>query len=287
MRFVRFTKDGVRGVGIRAGGVIRGWLETEPGWPGDLPGFLGTGIDGLSAYGHTLGRGRAYDPGEIVIQVPLPRPPKIVCVGLNYRDHTAESGFEQPAFPTFFGRFAHGLVPHEAHLIAPSVSDSFDFEGELAVVIGRSGRRIAKADALAHVIGYAIFNDGSVREFQHRSPQWMIGKNFDHSGGFGPDFVTADELPPGAAGLNITTRLNGTVVQSSNTDLLVFDIPTLIASLSEAMTLEIGDVIVTGTPSGVGHAREPKLYMKPGDRCEVEVEGLGVLVNPIAAEPAA
>jgi acylpyruvate hydrolase len=284
MRFVRFTQGGVPGLAVRAGALLRGRLASDPDFPGDLPNFLGLGAEGLQGLGASLGRGPAFDPDEVEYAVPLPRPPKIVCVGLNYFDHTAESGYEQPTFPTFFGRFASGLVPHGAAILAPDASDTLDFEGELAIVIGRSGRRIAKSEAMAHVLGYSIFNDGSVREYQFKSPQWMIGKNFDRTGGFGPELVTRDELPERAAGLKIETRLNGAVVQSSNTDLLVFDLPSIIAHLSEAMTLEVGDVIVTGTPSGVGHAREPRLYMRPGDICEVEVEGLGVLRNPIAAE---
>ncbi|MEE8536089.1 MAG: fumarylacetoacetate hydrolase family protein, partial [Kiloniellales bacterium] len=146
------------------------------------------------------------------------------------------------------------------------------------------GRHIPKERALDHVIGYSIFNEGSVRDYQFKSSQWAMGKNFDASGSFGPDIVTADELPPGGAGLRIHCRLNGDTVQDSSTDDLIFDVPTLVSSLSEVMTLEPGDVIVTGTPPGVGFVRKPPLFMKPGDTCEVEIEGIGTLRNPVVAE---
>ena len=164
------------------------------------------------------------------------------------------------------------------------MSDKLDYEGELVAVIGRGGRDIAKERALDHVAGYSIFNDGSVRDYQLRTPQWTVGKNFDGTGAFGPYFVTADQLPKGAAGLSLQTRLNGTVMQSTSTSDMVFDVATLVSLLSVAMTLEPGDVIVTGTPAGVGGARKPPVFMKPGDICEVEIEGIGVLRNAIAAQ---
>ncbi len=231
--------------------------------------------------------GSEISPAEISHLPVLSEPGKILCVGLNYRDHSAESGFKQPTYPTLFARFSTSLIGHEEPLIRPRVSDSLDFEGELAVIIGRRGRRISEAQALDFVAGYSIFNDGSVREYQHKTPQWTVGKNFDGTGSFGPEFVTASELPAGASGLKIETRLNGETVQSSNTGEMVFDVRSLIATISEAMTLEPGDVIVSGTPSGVGHARTPRLYMKPGDVCEIEVEGLGILRNTIMDEGSA
>jgi len=168
--------------------------------------------------------------------------------------------------------------------VRPQASDTLDYEGELAVVIGGAGRHIPLPQALSHVAGYSIFNDGSVREYQHKTPQWTVGKNFDGTGAFGPVLVTSDELPGGARGLSIETRLNGNVVQSSNTDRLIFDVATLISTISQAITLSVGDVLVTGTPSGIGHARNPKLYLKPGDVCEIEIAGLGVLRNTVADE---
>jgi 2-keto-4-pentenoate hydratase/2-oxohepta-3-ene-1,7-dioic acid hydratase in catechol pathway len=165
-------------------------------------------------------------------------------------------------------------------------SEGLDFEGEIAVILGKSGRHISKDDALSHVAGYSLFNDGSVREYQFKTPQWTVGKNFDGTGAFGPDLVTADELPPGVKGLRLETRLNGEVVQSASTDDMVFDVASLISIISEAITLEAGDVIVSGTPAGIGWARNPKLLMKAGDVCEVSVEKIGTLRNAVADEAA-
>ena len=218
----------------------------------------------------------------------LPAPEKIMCAGLNYADHSAESGFKQPDYPALFPRFSSSLVGHKAPIIRPLASDTLDFEGEVAAIIGRGGRHIPKATALDHVAGYALFNDASVREYQFKGgTQWTMGKNFDGTGAFGPWFVTADELPPGLRGLRLQTRLNGAVVQSASTDDLVFDIATLVSIISQGITLVPGDVIVSGTPGGVGHARTPRLYMHAGDTCEVEVEGVGLLLNPIMDEVAA
>jgi 2-keto-4-pentenoate hydratase/2-oxohepta-3-ene-1,7-dioic acid hydratase in catechol pathway len=183
-----------------------------------------------------------------------------------------------------FNRFNTSLTGHGQAILRPLVSDSLDFEGELAVVLKSGGRHIPRAQALSHVAGYSIFNDGSVREYQFKSPQWTIGKNFDATGGFGPYLVTPDELPAGASGLRLETRLNGVVVQLANTADMLFDVAALIAILSEAVTLQAGDVIVAGTPSGIGWAREPKLLMRHGDVCEVSIEGLGVLINTVADE---
>jgi 2-keto-4-pentenoate hydratase/2-oxohepta-3-ene-1,7-dioic acid hydratase in catechol pathway len=183
-----------------------------------------------------------------------------------------------------FARFSSSLIGHKAPLIRPRVSAQFDYEGELVAVIGRSGRRIPKAEALDHVVGYSIFNDASVRDYQLRTTQWTVGKNFDGTGAFGPWLVTPDELPPGASGLKLQTRLQGQVVQQASTADLIFDIAALVSLLSEAFTLEAGDVIVTGTPSGVGFARKPPLFMKAGDTCEVEIEGIGTLINPVVDE---
>ncbi|MBS0342698.1 MAG: fumarylacetoacetate hydrolase family protein [Proteobacteria bacterium] len=218
---------------------------------------------------------------------PIAHPPKILCVGLNYADHRAEARVRPaPAFPDFFVRFASTLVGHGGVLLKPRVSQEFDYEGELAVVIGKGGRAIRKEDALAHVAGYSIFNDASVRDYQFRASQWTWGKNFDATGAFGPELITPDELPRSVKeGLQIQTRINGQVVQSASTADLIFDLPQLIAMASEGMTLEPGDVIVTGTPSGVGMAREPQLFLQAGDMVEVRIEGIGVLRNFVEDEP--
>ncbi|MBN3815836.1 fumarylacetoacetate hydrolase family protein [Paraburkholderia sp. Se-20369] len=280
MRFVSFLKDGKSLLGVREAGRIRVVSEES------LESLLARGVD-LIAYGQPGANVEFVDPDTVTWLPPLRRPPKIICVGLNYADHTKESKYEQPDYPTLFFRVNTSLIAHEQPMVRPRVSDSLDFEGEIAVVLGKGGRHIAKENALSHVAGYALFNDGSVREYQFKSPQWTVGKNFDGTGAFGPDLVTCDELPPGARGLRLETRLNGEVVQSANSDQMVFDVATLISIISEAITLEPGDVIVSGTPSGIGWAREPKLLMKAGDVCEVSVEGIGTLRNMIIDEPGA
>jgi acylpyruvate hydrolase len=234
---------------------------------------------------------RSVPPGAVELAAseleflpPLRRPPKIICAGLNYSEHSKETGNAVSTYPALFARFASGLVGHGQPIVRPAISDQLDYEGELVAVIGRPGRRIKREDALGHVLGYSLFNDGSIRDYQLRTSQWTVGKNFDGTGAFGPWIVTADQLPPGAANLRLETRLNGEVVQSASTNDLIFNVETLVCLLSEAFTLERGDVIVTGTPSGVGLARKPPLWMKPGDTCVIEIEGIGVLSNPIVQE---
>jgi 2-keto-4-pentenoate hydratase/2-oxohepta-3-ene-1,7-dioic acid hydratase in catechol pathway len=214
---------------------------------------------------------------------PIPNPGKILCIGLNYRKHAEETGSPIPAYPIVFCRYNNTLTPHNGKMPRPSHSEQLDWEAELAVIIGRKCRNVAKEKALSVVAGYACFNDGSVRDWQRKSGgQFTLGKNFDGSGGFGPDIVTSDELPKGAAPLRIMTRVNGEVMQDSNTDDLIFDVPTLVHELSKVMTLDPGDIIITGTPSGVAMARKPQPWLKPGDVCEVEIETIGLVRNVIA-----
>jgi len=285
MRFTRF--NGPRGTGlalVNGDGSATGLYEDDPRFPGTLSALIKRGGDALQVAAHAFIEGEAIDLSEVERLPPLPNPSKIICVGLNYADHSAESGYKLPDYPTLFARFPSSLIGHGAPILRPNISEQLDYEGELVAVIGKRGRAIPKQDALAHVVGYSVFNDGSVRDYQHRTPQWTVGKNFDDTGAFGPDFVTADELPEGGRGLRIETRLNGEVVQSATTADLVFDVATLVSTISEVCTLLPGDVIVTGTPSGIGAARKPPLWMKPGDICEVEIERVGLLRNPIAQE---
>jgi acylpyruvate hydrolase len=284
VRFIRFEDAGGVGLGLEANGAVHGLHENDKNFPGTLAALVGHGRAGLQKAGERLAAGAKIDIAKAKILPPFPAPPKIICVGLNYRDHSAESGFKQPDYPTLFTRFATSLVGQGAPVVRPKVSDKLDYEGELVAVIGKGGRHISLKSALEHVVGYSIFNDVSVRDYQFKSPQWTVGKNFDGTGPFGPVFVTADELPAGAKGLKIQTRLNGAVMQDADTDDMVFDVATLIAAISEAITLESGDVIVTGTPSGVGQSRKPPVFMKAGDRVEVEIEKIGVLSNPIVDE---
>lgn len=215
----------------------------------------------------------------------IPNPGKIICIGLNYREHAKEGGNPIPDYPAVFMRVTTSLVAHGQPILRPPVSDKLDYEAELAVVIGRSATRVTAGRALDHVAGYACFNDGSVRNYQRKSTQWTMGKNFDQTGGFGPVLVTADELPDGARGLSVVSRVNGVVMQDGNTSDMIFDVATLIEILSEVMTLEPGDVIATGTPAGVGYARTPPLFLKPGDICDVEIGSIGTLSNPIQDTP--
>ena len=226
----------------------------------------------------------SHPVSEITPALPVARPGKIVCLGLNYAEHAREGGYDIPDYPALFLRTASSMVPAEAPMVLPTASETFDYEAELMVIVGRGGRHISEARALHHVFGYTAFNDGSVRAYQRKTHQWTAGKNFDGTGAVGPVVVTQDELPDGASGLEIRTRLNGETVQESTTADMIFTVSRTIAILSEIMTLEPGDMIAFGTPPGVGHARRPQLWMKAGDVVEVEIEGIGICRNPIVAE---
>ena len=220
-----------------------------------------------------------------VTMLPLiPNPGKIVCMGLNYADHAKEGGNARPEYPSFFLRGNSSMVGHNQPIVRPKASTQLDYEAELAVIIGKKARHLTADNALDCIAGYSCFNDGSIRNYQRKSSQWTIGKNFDGTGPFGPCLVTPDELPPGAAGLRIQSRLNGKVMQDANTDVFLWNVVEALRIITECMTLEPGDVIITGTPAGVGYARTPPVWMAPGDVCEIEVEGVGILSNPIVDE---
>ena len=219
--------------------------------------------------------------GDVKYQPVIPRPGKILCAGINYRSHAAETGRELPMQPSMFVRFADTLVGHGGEMIRPAVSDNFDFEGELALVIGKAGRHIKAEGALDHVAGYTCFVDGSVRDYQKFSV--TSGKNFPATGPLGPWLVTTDEIPDPSK-LTLTTRLNGVEMQHSPTDLLIYSIPQIIAFCSDFTALSPGDVIAPGTPEGVGHSRKPPLWMKAGDVLEVEISGVGTLRTHIVDE---
>lgn len=213
----------------------------------------------------------------------IPNPDKIICVGLNYRDHVAEAGRTLTEKPALFARYPASQVGHMQPMVKPFVSDQYDYEGELAVIIGRGGRHIKATDALSHVAGYACYNEGSLRDWQRHTSQFLAGKSFANSGSFGPWMVTADEIPDPSK-LTLQTRLNGQVVQDTTTDMLITAVPELIAYISTVLPLLPGDVIVSGTPGGVGSRRKPPLWMWPGDTVEVEISSIGVLRNTIVAE---
>jgi 2-keto-4-pentenoate hydratase/2-oxohepta-3-ene-1,7-dioic acid hydratase in catechol pathway len=216
---------------------------------------------------------------------PIQRPPKIICVARNYAEHAKEAGLEISPIPILFARFPATLVADGAPVVVPNVSDNLDWEGELAVIIGKhtKGRRITRAEAMDHVFGYAIFNDVTVRDYQFRVTQYTAGKNFRHSGPFGPMIVTADEVA-NPHDLEIITTLNGTVEQRANTSTMIYDIPTILEHIADFIDLEPGDVIPTGTPAGVGFKRKPPVFLKPGDTITVEIPGIGRLSNPVVAE---
>jgi len=214
----------------------------------------------------------------------IDNPSKIICLGLNYADHAAEGGHARPEYPSFFMRGPSSMVGHLQPMIRPKVSDKFDYEAELAFVVGKRAKHLTTANALDCLAGYSAFNDGSLRDYQRKSTQWTIGKNFDATGGFGPCLVTPDELPRAADGLRIQSRLNGQIMQDANTKNFLWGIVETLVLITECMTLEPGDVVITGTPAGVGYARKPPVFMKAGDTIEIEIEGVGVLSNPIADE---
>ncbi|MDQ0257156.1 2-keto-4-pentenoate hydratase/2-oxohepta-3-ene-1,7-dioic acid hydratase in catechol pathway [Evansella vedderi] len=224
-----------------------------------------------------------YPLDDVSLLPVIPNPEKIVCVGLNYHAHVEECGETETATPVIFFRYPSSQIGHEENLILPKESSQLDFEGEIAVVIGKSGRRISVEDAYNHIAGYSCYNDGSVRDWQLRTSQWGPGKNFDGTGGFGPWLVTRDEIKDGEV-LSLETRVNGEVMQSSTTNLLIFSIPKLISFISNFTTLKPGDVIVTGTPGGVGLKREPQFFLKNGDVVEIEVSKVGTLRNTVKAE---
>jgi 2-keto-4-pentenoate hydratase/2-oxohepta-3-ene-1,7-dioic acid hydratase in catechol pathway len=221
---------------------------------------------------------------SITFKPPIDKPGKIVCMGLNYADHAKEGGNARPEYPSFFMRGPSSLTAHLNPIVRPRVSDKLDYEAELAFVIGKKARHLTLENALDCVAGYSIFNDGSIRDYQRKTNQWTIGKNFDQTGAFGPWLVTPDELPLGCDGLNIQSRLNGKVMQNANTKDFLWGVAETIVLISECMTLEPGDVVITGTPAGVGYARTPPVFMKAGDICEIEIESIGVLSNTIVDE---
>ncbi|RYY98560.1 MAG: FAA hydrolase family protein [Comamonadaceae bacterium] len=236
------------------------------------------------AGGFDASQGEKLDAGQVQWLTPVAQPGKVICLGLNYAAHAAEGGNAKPEYPSFFFRGATSLIAHEAPLVRPRVSNNLDFEAELAVVIGKRSRHLQRGSALQAVLGYSCLNDGTLRDYQRRTSQWTIGKNFDGTGPFGPWLVPASELPEGAKGLHIESRLNGQVMQSDNTANMIVSVEEALVLLTEVLTLEPGDVIAMGTPSGVGYARKPPVWMQPGDRIEIEIEGVGLLANTVAQE---
>ena len=272
MMWVSYALDGVPHVGVLDGDDV-------------VP------LEGISMIGPAVGADRLRaatrdEPGrlplaDVTLLPASPQPQKIFCVGLNYRDHVQETDRDLPTYPVLFAKFASSLLPAHAPIRLPAESDQVDYEGELAVIIGRTGRRIRREDAMDHVLGYSVANDVTMRDYQYKTHQWIQGKAWDRSTPLGPFTVPADAVDLSAA--PIRTILNGTVVQESDLSMLIFDVPQLISDISEFTVLEPGDVIMTGTPGGVGFRRDPQVFLRDGDLIAVEVEGVGRLENWVAA----
>jgi len=280
---------------LREEGRAAAQVAADAAIPVDATTFLALGEPAIAAAGEALAYGQQLDPSAAAAQLlrsplaavkllpPVPRPPKIICVARNYAEHAKEAGLQISEIPIVFARFSETLVAQGDPVVRPKVSEQFDWEGELAIVIGRGGRHITREDAMDHIAGYSIFNDVTVRDFQFRVTQYTSGKNFSASGPFGPYLVLKDEVADPHA-LDIRTEINGEVKQTGNTSDMIYDLPTIIEHISEWIALEPGDVIPTGTPAGVGFKRNPPEFLKPGDTVSVSVQGLGTLTNPVIAE---
>ncbi len=252
--------------------------------PADMLAFLEAGEVALQAAQGALNQAASgLDITQVQLLAPIPRPGKIICIGLNYSDHAAESGQPIPQYPVVFAKYANAVVGPGEAIMLPKVTNQVDYEAELGFVIGKRGRYVSVDDAMNYVAGYLPINDVSARDYQMRTSQWTMGKIFDTFAPMGPALVTADEIS-NPHDLDICLTINGEVLQNSNTCNLIFGVPQLVASLSEVMTLEPGDVVSTGTPPGVGMARKPQRWLKPGDVVDIEIEGLGTLSNPVVAE---
>lgn len=289
MRIVGFKNGQGLRLGVVEGDQVIDLQAADPNLPADLAAILRKSNGDLSHL-HDLAK-KAPAAARVPLKglsyaLPVADPGKIILLGLNYLEHVKEGPQRDniPKFPTYFMRGLTSLTPHEAPIVRPKVSETLDYEAELVIVVGKRAKNLTKESAYSCIAGWSCFNDGSVREWQRRTTQWDIGKNFDATGGFGPWMVTADEVPAGGKGLKIESRLNGKVMQSDNTNNMMFPVAETLADLTIGVTLEPGDLVVTGTPSGVGHARKPPAWMRDGDVCEVEIEGVGLLRNPIVDE---
>jgi len=282
MKLLSFTHDGRDSFGAVVGTRIVDLGLKFAGVYADIVAVLKAGaLDEVEAA--LAGATGDYDLADITFLPVIPNPPKIICIGVNYDSHRTEIGRDPSARPMVFARFTASQAAHLEPMLLPPESETFDYEGEIAVIIGKAGRRIAEANCWEYIAGYAPYNDGSIREWQRHTAQWVPGKNFYKTGGFGPWMTTRGEIADNQT-LHLKTRLNGVELQNATSDEMIFSIPYLIEYCSTFIPLEPGDVIVTGTPGGVGVRREPKLFMKDGDLVEVEITEVGVLQNPIQAE---
>lgn len=286
MRFVAFKKDGKEKLGVKTDAGLVDLSVVDKSLPTDLKELItmGKGAMNKAARAAKKAPEKAIVKGRVSYLVPIKEPQKIICIGLNYKDHAAEAGLKVPSYPVMFVRFPTSFVANGQALIRPKASKHFDYEAEMVAVIGKKARNIKKSEALDYVAGYTVANEGSIRDFQMKSNTWTNGKNFDCTGAMGPEFVTADELPAGGRGLAIQCRVNGKVLQDSNTREMIFDTKALVYEAARCFTLLPGDMILTGTPAGVGFVRKPPIFLKAGDKCEIEIEKIGLLSNPVRAE---
>lgn len=290
MKIVGFEANSGARLGVVEGDSVVDLQAADTNVPSDLAEVLRRNNGDLSTLRDLAKKApaSAHRPlNGLKFALPVARPGKIICLGLNYLEHVKEGPQRDniPKFPSIFFRALTSMVPHLQAIVRPRESIQLDYEAEMVAIVGRRAKHLSAGNALECIAGYSCANEGSVREFQRHTTQWGMGKNFDRTGGFGPWMVTADELPPGGKGLKIMSRLNGKVMQSDNTENMMFPLAETLVYLTKGMTLEPGDVILTGTPSGVGHARKPEpVWMKAGDSCEIEVENVGILRNPIEDE---
>jgi 2-keto-4-pentenoate hydratase/2-oxohepta-3-ene-1,7-dioic acid hydratase in catechol pathway len=290
MKVVGFEANNGTRLGIVDGDSVIDIQGVDPNVPIDLTEILRRNDGGLAAIADLAKKAPASARrplNGLKYSLPVAHPGKIICLGLNYLDHVKEGPQRDniPKFPSIFFRVLTSMVPHMQPIMRPRESNQLDYEAELVAIVGKRAKHLTMANAVDCIAGYSCANEGSIREFQRHTTQWGMGKNFDRTGGFGPWMVTADELPPGGKGLKIASRLNGKTMQSDNTDNMMFPLAETLVYLTKGMTLEPGDVILTGTPSGVGHARKPDpVWMKAGDICEIDIEGVGLLRNPIEDE---
>ena len=290
MRLASILRNGKPTLAVRRGDRYIDLAHAAPELPGTLRGLIKAGPKAMAeaaAAAKAAPVAAGIDISSAHLLPPITDAQKYICLGLNYVDHASESPYDKPQYPVLFTRFPTSFVGSGMPLIRSAHSGQFDYEGELVAVIGKTARNVSKAAALDYVTGYSIFNDGSYRDYQFKTHQWTVGKNFDDSGSFGPEFVTADELPPGAAGLRLQTLLNGAVMQDASTTDMIFDVATTIETITEVITLVPGDVLIMGTPAGVGFARKPPVWIQAGDRVDIVIDQIGTLTNPVIAESGA
>lgn len=284
MRFLVGSVDGRKRVFSVQGEVAHDLSAAIPAIGSDLA-VLASDPDLLEKAKAAPQQGDGIPVASITPELPIATPPTIICMGLNYTDHIKEGGYDIPEYPALFMRGTSSIMAAGAPMVRPTCSEKLDYEAELLLIIGKGGRHISEADALKHVFGYTVFNDGSVRDYQRKTHQWTPGKNFDNTGAVGPFVVTPDELPEGAAGLKIESRVGDEILQSSNTGNMIWNAAKLIATISEYTTLRSGDHIALGTPPGVGHAKKPNpRWLKPGEVVDIEIENIGICSSPIVDE---